>query len=115
MQDPGTRILRGVELKDHPLWIRNPRIRRIIELPNVIVGKLKVYGVRSVSSSGVLLSHPCTWYRSARVLAKVAHVHLAAKLHAAERHLADNESGMSKCSVLHFLSSSHPPPRALIR
>src|SRR4029450_3499888 len=28
-------------------------------------------------------------------LAKVAHVHLAAELHAAERHLAHDESGMS--------------------
>ena len=37
MQDPGTRILRGVELKDHPFWIWNPRIRRRIELPDVIV------------------------------------------------------------------------------
>ena len=31
MQDLGTRILRGVELKDHPLWIWNTRIRRRVE------------------------------------------------------------------------------------
>src|SRR4029077_7610697 len=34
MQDPGTRILRGVELKDHPLWI----------WPDVIVQQPKSYG-----------------------------------------------------------------------
>src|SRR5258707_7947829 len=37
MQDPGTRILRGVELKNHPFWIGNSRIRRRIESPDVIV------------------------------------------------------------------------------
>src|ERR1700680_2993925 len=44
MQDLGTRILRGVELKDHPLWIRNTRIRRRVQLPDIVVGQPKVYG-----------------------------------------------------------------------
>src|SRR4029077_16227478 len=32
-----TRVLRGVELKHHPLWIGNTRIRGRVELPDVIV------------------------------------------------------------------------------
>src|ERR1700730_1857105 len=44
MQDLGTRILRGVELKNHPFWIWNPRIRRCVELPDVVVRQPKVYG-----------------------------------------------------------------------
>ena len=42
MQDARTRILRGIELKDHPLWIGNAGIRRRVELPDVIVGQPKV-------------------------------------------------------------------------
>src|ERR1700680_4442996 len=44
MQDLGTRILRGVELKNHPFWIRNPRVRRRVELPDVVVRQTKVCG-----------------------------------------------------------------------
>src|SRR5207249_5844397 len=44
MQDPGARILRRVELKDHPLRIGNAGIRRRVELPNVLVRQSKVHG-----------------------------------------------------------------------
>ena len=44
------------------------------------------------------------------LLAQVAHVHLAAELHAAQRHLAHDESGMSKFSVLHPLSPFRRTP-----
>ena len=44
MQDPGTRILRGVELKDHPLWIRNARIRGGVQLSDIVVRKPEVHG-----------------------------------------------------------------------
>ena len=36
-QDPGTRVLCGIELKNHPSWIWNTRIRRRVELPDIIV------------------------------------------------------------------------------
>src|SRR5713226_2074149 len=44
MQDLGTRILRGVELKDHPFWIWSPQIRRRVELPDVVIRQPKVFG-----------------------------------------------------------------------
>jgi len=42
MQDLGTRILRSIELKDHPLWIWNTRIRSRVEFPDIIVREPKV-------------------------------------------------------------------------
>src|SRR5712691_6842042 len=44
MQNLRTRILRGVELKDHPPWIRNARIRGRVELPDIVVRQPKVHG-----------------------------------------------------------------------
>src|SRR5215210_7987989 len=44
MQNLRTRVLRGIELKDHPLWIRNSRIRGRIELPDVIAREREVDG-----------------------------------------------------------------------
>jgi hypothetical protein len=44
IQDLRTRVFRGVELKDHPLRIRNARIRRRVQKPDVFVRELKVYG-----------------------------------------------------------------------
>ena len=41
------------------------------------------------------------------ILAQVAHVHLAAELHAAERHFAHDQAGMSQCSVPHVFPSLH--------
>src|SRR3984957_20982589 len=38
------RVFRGVELEDHPLRIRNARIRRRVQEPDVVVGELKVHG-----------------------------------------------------------------------
>jgi hypothetical protein len=35
VQDLRARILGGVELKNHPLWIRNPRIRRRVQQPGI--------------------------------------------------------------------------------
>src|SRR5881409_127285 len=37
MQNLRTRVLRGVELKHHPFWIGNTRIRRRVELTDVSV------------------------------------------------------------------------------
>ena len=45
IQDLRTRIFRSVELKYHPLRIRNARIRRRVEEPHVIARELKVYGM----------------------------------------------------------------------
>src|ERR1700687_763016 len=39
-----TRVFRGIELKDHPLRIRNARIRRRVQKPDFVVRKPKVYG-----------------------------------------------------------------------
>src|SRR5208283_1893206 len=39
-----TRIFRGVELKDHPLWIRNAGIRCRVQKPDFLVREPKVYG-----------------------------------------------------------------------
>src|ERR1019366_5049650 len=39
-----TRVFRGIELKDHPLRIRNARIRRRVEKPDFFVREPKVYG-----------------------------------------------------------------------
>ena len=38
-----TRVFRGVELKDHPLRIRNARIGRRVQKPDVFVREPKVY------------------------------------------------------------------------
>src|SRR5258706_16088763 len=44
IQDLGTWIFRRVELKDHPLRIRNARIRCGIQEPDFFVREPKVYG-----------------------------------------------------------------------
>ena len=48
MQDLRTRVFRGVELKDHPLRIRNARIRYRVEESDVVLRELKVYGTNVV-------------------------------------------------------------------
>src|ERR1019366_1674014 len=48
MQGLRTRVFRGVELKDHPLWIRNARVRGSVQEPDVVVRKLKVHGTNVV-------------------------------------------------------------------
>src|ERR1700691_4597743 len=44
MQALRTRVFRSVELKDHPLRIRNARIRRRVEESGVVLRELKFYG-----------------------------------------------------------------------
>src|SRR5450631_1106226 len=43
MQDLRTRVFRGVELKDHPLRIRNTRIRRRVQELDFVVREPEVY------------------------------------------------------------------------
>jgi len=44
IQNLRARVFRGVELKDHPLRIRNARIRRRVQELDVVVREPKVYG-----------------------------------------------------------------------
>src|SRR5208282_5067055 len=39
-----TRVFRGIELEHHPLRIRNARIRRCVQKPDILVREPKVYG-----------------------------------------------------------------------
>src|SRR5580704_4305927 len=42
MEGLRTRVLRGVELKNHPLRVRNARIGRRVQKPHIFVRKLKL-------------------------------------------------------------------------
>src|SRR6202035_5425563 len=44
MQGLRTRVFRGVKLEDHPLRIRNARIRHGVQELKIVLRELKVYG-----------------------------------------------------------------------
>jgi hypothetical protein len=48
MQGLRTRVFCGVELEDHPLRIRNARIRRRVKESGVVLRELKVYGTNII-------------------------------------------------------------------
>jgi len=51
-----TRVFRGVELKDHPLRIRNARIGRGVQKPDFFVREPKVYGADVIFLSLIHIS-----------------------------------------------------------